>query len=71
MTGGGSIDTEDENMYIGGQGSPSSVNRVPSGMWIKKKAELQAKLESIRDCRRTAYLSANTNHSCNSFEKNP
>lgn len=71
MTGGGSIDTEDENIFTGNQGSPSSGNRGGSGLWVKKRDELQTKFESLRDCRRTAYLSNSSNHSCKTLEKSP
>lgn len=71
MTGGGSVDTEDENIYTGVQGSPSSGNRGGNGLWVKKRDELQAKFESLRDCRRTAYLTTTSNHNCKAFEKSP
>lgn len=70
MTGGGSIDTEDEQ-FTGGQASPSSANRTNNGQWIKKRDELQAKLESLRDCRRAAYILNNSSHACKEQEKAP
>ena len=38
-----------------------------NGVWRKKREELLAKFESIRDCRRAAYMS----HQCKEAEKSP